>query len=112
MARISSSSFRLIARASRFWVFWIRKTIRKVTIVVPVFITSCQVSEKWKIGPVTAHVTIRSPAHTKAIFDPIQDEAQAAKRPNRSVVGFSDLISLIFLAIGASHSCLDAVQAT
>ena len=37
--------------ASRFCVFWIRKTIRNVTIVVPVLITSCHVSEKSKIGP-------------------------------------------------------------
>jgi len=29
----------------RFWVFWIRNTIRKVTTVVAVFTTSCQVSE-------------------------------------------------------------------
>ena len=29
---------------SRFWVCWMRKTIRKVTIVVEVLITSCQVS--------------------------------------------------------------------
>ncbi|TPW01161.1 MAG: hypothetical protein FD125_2733 [bacterium] len=34
---------------------WIRKTIRKVTMVVPVLITSCQVSLNLKIGPVAAH---------------------------------------------------------
>ena len=45
-ARSSSSSFRCIARVSRFWVFWIRNTIRKVTMVVPVLITSCHVFEK------------------------------------------------------------------
>ena len=33
-----------IAFASRFCVFWMRNTIRKVTMVVPVLITSCQVS--------------------------------------------------------------------
>ena len=44
-ARMSSSSFRCSALASRFWVFWMRKTIRKVTIVVPVLMTSCQFSE-------------------------------------------------------------------
>ena len=32
---------------------WIRNTIRNVTIVVPVLMTSCHVSEKPKIGPVT-----------------------------------------------------------
>ena len=35
---------------------WIRKTIKKVTIVVPVLITSCQISEKPNIGPVIAHI--------------------------------------------------------
>src|SRR6266705_4264160 len=45
MARITSSNFKWMARASRFCVFWIRKTMRKVTIVVPVLIISCQVSE-------------------------------------------------------------------
>src|SRR5262245_25009911 len=40
----SSSSLRWRARASWFCVFWSRNTIRKVTTVVPVLITSCQVS--------------------------------------------------------------------
>jgi hypothetical protein len=44
MAMISSSSLSWKARESRFCVFWIRKTIRKVTMVVPVLITSCHVS--------------------------------------------------------------------
>jgi hypothetical protein len=33
------------------------KTIQNVTTVVPVLITSCQVSEKWKSGPLAAHTT-------------------------------------------------------
>ena len=37
-----------------FWVFWIRNTIKKVTIVVPVLMTNCHVSEKPKNGPLTA----------------------------------------------------------
>ena len=41
IAWMSSSSLRLIACASRFWVFWIRKTLRNVMIVVPVLMTSC-----------------------------------------------------------------------
>jgi len=36
----------LIALPSRFCVAWMRKTIRKVMMVVPVLITSCQLSEK------------------------------------------------------------------
>src|SRR5215472_17326217 len=46
--RISSSSLRWRALASRFWVFCMRKTTRNVTIVVPVLMISCQVSEKPK----------------------------------------------------------------
>src|SRR5688572_9933378 len=53
--RISSSSFTWIASESRFCVFWIRNTIRNVTIVVPVLMMSCQVSLKPNSGPVTAH---------------------------------------------------------
>src|SRR5687767_3201904 len=53
-----SSSFTCIASESRFCVLWIRNTIRNVTIVVPVLITSCQVSLKPKTGPVTAHATM------------------------------------------------------
>ena len=51
---ISSASFSCTASVSRFWVFWIRNTIRKVTIVVAVLITSCQVSLKPNSGPITA----------------------------------------------------------
>ena len=55
VARISSSSLTWIASVSRFCVFWIRNTIRNVTMVVPVLMTSCQVSLKPKTGPVTIH---------------------------------------------------------
>src|SRR5829696_2384911 len=65
MAWINSSSFRCTASASRFWVFWIRKTIRNVTIVVPVLMTSCQVSEKPKNGPETAHTRMTPTAARK-----------------------------------------------
>ena len=34
---------------------WIRNTIRNVTIVVPVLMTSCHVSENPNSGPVTSH---------------------------------------------------------
>ena len=37
--------------------------MRNVTIVVPVLITSCHVSLKPNIGPVTAHMTITSTAN-------------------------------------------------
>ena len=51
---------------SRFWVFCTRKTMRKVTMVVPVLMTSCQTSEKPKIGPVAAQTTTSASARTKA----------------------------------------------
>ncbi len=44
-ARMSSSSLIWVATASRFCVFWMRNTIRNVTIVVPVLMISCQLSE-------------------------------------------------------------------
>ncbi|TCS88455.1 hypothetical protein EDD80_103320 [Anseongella ginsenosidimutans] len=53
-----------------FWVFCIRETIRKVMIVVPVLITSCQVSENPKTGPVTIQALINPPATINAIGEP------------------------------------------
>jgi hypothetical protein len=46
-----------------------RNTIKKVIIVVPVLITSCHVSEKWKSGPVVAQTaTIKiAPKNTVAV---------------------------------------------
>src|SRR5689334_16405139 len=55
-----------MASESLFWERWIRNTIRKVTMVVPVLITSCHVSEKWKIGPVTIQTRITSTASPNA----------------------------------------------
>ena len=79
--RISSSSLAWIAAESRFWVFCTRKTIRKVTMVVPVLMTSCQTSEKPKIGPVTAQTTTAASARMKASGRP----AKAAIRPAMAV---------------------------
>jgi hypothetical protein len=81
-------------------VFWIRKTIRKVTIVVPVLMTSCHVSENRKIGPVTAQTTMTVMARRNAHFDPSQNDALAAKRPKRSADGGSTLVSATFLLMG------------
>ena len=54
-----------MAAVSRFCVFWITNTIRKVTIVVAVLITSCQVSLKPKNGPSIAHTTMLASASKK-----------------------------------------------
>jgi hypothetical protein len=42
---------------SRFCEVWMRNTMRNVMTLVSVFITSCQVSENLKTGPVTSHMT-------------------------------------------------------
>lgn len=55
LTRTSSSSLACTAAPSRFCVFWIRKTIRKVMIVVEVLMMSCQVSEKPRAGPEQPH---------------------------------------------------------
>jgi hypothetical protein len=62
MTRISSDSLSCTAMVSRFWVFWIRKTIRKVTMVVEVLMTSCHVSLKPNSGPVAAQITTSATA--------------------------------------------------
>jgi len=64
--------------------------MRKVTIVVPVFMTSCQVSLKLKIGPVVAHATITNTANTKVDGWPVALAVHLAKRVNPDVdfVGF------------------------
>jgi hypothetical protein len=50
--------------------------MRKVTIVVPVLMISCQVSEEPKMGPVTAQMRIVAKARMK----PIGLAAAAAKQ--------------------------------
>src|SRR5213592_5029282 len=57
--------------------------MRNVTIVVPVLITSCQVSEKWKSGPVASHVSTTSVATRKDKGRPAQREVALATRVNQ-----------------------------
>ena len=59
---------------------WMRNTIRKVTMVVPVLMTSCQVSEKSKTGPVTAQTRTTPSAKAKAGTLPVKCVAREAKR--------------------------------
>lgn len=63
-ARSWSSSFACIAASSRFWLFWIRNTIRNVMMVVLVFTTSCQVPEHRNGGPQAAKKMIHVAAST------------------------------------------------
>jgi hypothetical protein len=82
LARISSSSFAWIAAPSRFWVFWIRKTIRKVTIVVAVLMMSCHVSEKWNSGPLEAQIAIRRTHAMNVTGRPVTWATRPAKSEN------------------------------
>jgi hypothetical protein len=51
-SRKTASSLACSSQVSSFWAFWIRKTSRKFTMVVPVLVTSCQPSEERNSGPV------------------------------------------------------------
>ena len=53
--------------------------MRKVTMVVLVLMTSCQVSLKRKIGPVTAQTTIMIRARAKVVGRPAYRAAALAK---------------------------------
>ena len=79
-AATSSLSLSWMASPSLFWVCWMRNTIRNVTIVVPVLITSCQVSEKPKMGPVMAQTRMMPRASAKAGTLPVKRVAAEAKR--------------------------------
>src|ERR1700712_2851054 len=81
----SSFSFKCTAFESLFCDFWIRKTIKKVTIVVPVLMMSCHVSEYLNIGPVTPHIIIIVIAMIKAVELPVAFVAQLENFSNRFV---------------------------
>src|SRR6266542_3169029 len=66
-----SFNFRWMAMASLFCVRCIRKTMRKVMMVVPVLITNCQVSENRKNGPLINHTITTSTARRKAADVPV-----------------------------------------
>jgi len=85
LTRISSSNFNCIAWVSRLWVFWITNTIKKVTIVVPVLMTSCQVSDQPKSGPETAQSRTTAIASTKVDERPTCRSTQRANRAKSGV---------------------------
>jgi hypothetical protein len=70
-----------------------RKTMRKVTMVVPVLMTSCHVSEKPKSGPVTAQTMMTSTASAKVAGRPVARAVHLAKRVNQCVdfVGLTEV---------------------
>ncbi|QTK80569.1 hypothetical protein AT6N2_C3055 [Agrobacterium tumefaciens] len=77
-ARSSSSSFASIAAESLFCEFCTRKIIRKVTMVVPVLMTSCQTSENPKSGPLMPQTITVPSATTKAVGEPENDAIRLA----------------------------------
>ena len=60
--------------------------MRNVTMVVPVLMTSCQVSEKSKSGPVIAQTTITVTARMNAQGDPVASDVALAKDRKRSLI--------------------------
>ena len=83
-ARMSSSSFSCVAFDARFALFWITNTIQNVTTVVVVLMNSCHVSEKWKIGPVSAQTTTSPTLATSACIEPRAIVIASAPALNRS----------------------------
>src|SRR5262249_9197609 len=88
LTRISSSSFSWIACVSRVCVFWITKTMRKVTNVVPGVMTSCQVSDQPKIGREAAHRSTTAIASTDVEERPTSRSPQPAN-PRKHGFGLS-----------------------
>jgi hypothetical protein len=66
--------------------------MRKVTMVVPVLITSCQVSEKSKSGPVTAHTTMIARAKANTQARPASRDVTVASCENTLVDGYWPLL--------------------
>src|SRR5271156_2723853 len=83
-----------------------RNTIRKVTMVVPVLMTSCHVSEKRKSGPVIPQTTMIMAAAANAHLEPSQPEARAANLPNQSFVvrTFTSIGMLLMNSLGGRDS--------
>src|SRR5687767_5461908 len=67
-----------MASPSLFCVRWMRKTIRNVTIVVPVLITSCHVLEKPNRGPLAAQSTTTATASIKPLPLPTKSVTRVA----------------------------------
>src|SRR4051794_17046207 len=63
-----------------------RNTIRKVTIVVPVLMTSCQVSENLKSGPVNAQTRISNTGERNVHGEPTPAATAAAILRNSSFI--------------------------
>src|SRR5665213_431137 len=62
-----------------------RKTMRNVTMVVPVLMTSCQVLEYSKSGPVAPQTTMVKTARASAPDVPVQAVASRARRSRKPI---------------------------
>ena len=99
----------------------IKKTIRKVTIVVPVLITSCQVSEKLKRGPVTNQPRTTAKASRNAAGEPTRVEVLwaslrktsfKADSPDAQQLRRTIVLHLTFLRLGRKRPHIgDLLQA-
>jgi hypothetical protein len=65
-------------------VFWIRNTIKNVTIELPVLITSCQVSENRKYGPTQNQTITIASVEMKAQGEPALSATLRASFRNTS----------------------------
>ena len=101
LTRISSSSLTWMAALSRFCEFWIRKTIRNVTMVVPVLMTSCHVSEKPNNGPLTAQ-TRRRCSEMKVEARPAAKEVLLARSPKNFEICGEPLARFLSVMLVAS----------
>jgi uncharacterized membrane protein len=90
VALINSSSFSCTAVLSLFCAFWIRNTIRNVTILLIVFMTSCQLSENPKIGPVINQAITNAAAKPNTHGRPLLVAVSEANLENQCWFVFPD----------------------
>src|SRR5215218_7898769 len=95
-----------MAAPSRFWVFWIRNTIRNVTMVVPVLMINCHVSENPKEGPVAAQTRTARVHKAKVQGLPAARAIQVLK-----AVKVRDRSTWSHLSLGAGMRCVYASSA-
>src|SRR5439155_14786959 len=95
--RINSSSLDWSALACRFWLVWITNTIQKVMMVVVVLITSCHVSLKRNIGPVSAQTAISRMDRASAHGVPSASVRASEISMNRSTSRRSSSLPLLWL---------------
>ena len=75
-------------------------TIKKVVILVLVFITSCHVTEKWNKGPVSAHIITAASAVIKAADVPVKLETLVENLSKIFGAFLLPVILLIYLVSG------------